>query len=49
MWARPAVKKGADVPEKYKLKEMMKDQKAMEEHAAQVSRDYPDLKEIVGR
>lgn len=37
MWARPAVKKGADVPEPYKVKELMSDKKAMEEKAAEVS------------
>ena len=38
MWARPAVKKGADVPEPYKVKELMSDKKAMQEKAAEVSR-----------
>lgn len=37
MWARPAVKKGADVPEKYMMKERLKDKAAMEKHAAEVS------------
>lgn len=38
MWARPAVKKGANVPEPYTIKELLKDKKAMEERAAEVSR-----------
>ena len=38
MWARPALKKGADVPDKYGMKELLSDKKAMERHAAQVSR-----------
>ena len=37
MWAREAVKKGADVPEKYTMKERLKDKDAMEKHAAEVS------------
>jgi hypothetical protein len=37
MWARPALKKGANVPEEYKTKELLKDKKAMEEKAAEVS------------
>lgn len=36
MWARPAVKKGADVPDKYTMKERMKDKATMEKHAAEV-------------
>lgn len=37
MWARPALKKGANVPEPYMVKERMKDKEAMEKHAAEVS------------
>lgn len=37
MWARPAVVRGANVPEPYKLKELMKDKKAMEAKAEEVS------------
>lgn len=37
MWARPAVKKGADVPDKYTMKERMKDKETMDKHAAEVS------------
>ena len=37
MWARPAVQKGANVPEPYKMKELLKDKEGMEKHAAQVS------------
>lgn len=33
MWARPALKKGADVPEPFKFKELLKDKAAMEKHA----------------
>jgi glutathione S-transferase len=36
MWARPAVKKGADVPDPYKMKELLADKAAMEKHAAEV-------------
>ena len=35
MWARPAVQKGANVPDPYKLKELLQDKEAMERHAAQ--------------
>ena len=38
MWARPALKKGADVPDKYRMKELLGDKEAMERHAARVSR-----------
>lgn len=38
MWARDAVKKGADVPDKYKMKELLQDKEAMAKHAEQVSR-----------
>lgn len=37
MYARPAVQKGADVPDKYTMKERMKDKETMEKHAAEVS------------
>ena len=37
MWARPAVQKGANVPEPYRMKELLKDKDAMEKHAAKVS------------
>jgi hypothetical protein len=37
MWARPAVQKGANVPEPYKIKELLKDKEAMEKRAAEVS------------
>lgn len=37
MWARPAVKKGANVPEPYKMKELLQDKEAMEKHAAKAS------------
>ena len=37
MWARPAVQKGANVPEPYKMKELLQDKDAMEKHAAKVS------------
>ncbi len=37
MWAREAVQKGANVPEPYKMKELLADKEAMEKHAAQVS------------
>jgi len=30
MWARPAVKKGSDVPEVYKFRELLKDPEALE-------------------
>lgn len=36
MWARPATKKGANVPEPYRMKELLADKAAMEKHAAQV-------------
>ncbi|KAF2484252.1 glutathione S-transferase II [Neohortaea acidophila] len=35
MWARPATKKGANVPEPYRMKELLADKAAMEKHAAQ--------------
>lgn len=35
MWARPAVQKGANVPTKYGMKELLADKEAMERHAAQ--------------
>jgi len=34
MWDRPAVQKGANVPDPYKMKELLADPKKMEEHAA---------------
>lgn len=37
MWSRPAVQRGANVPDPYKIKELLKDKGAMEKHAAQVS------------
>lgn len=37
MWARPAIKKGADVPDKYTMKEKMADKETMEKYAAEVS------------
>lgn len=36
MWAREAVQKGANVPEPYKMKELLADKEGMEKHAAQV-------------
>ena len=36
MWARPAVQKGANVPDPYRMKELLADKEAMEKHAAQV-------------
>lgn len=38
MWARPAVQKGANVPDKYTMKEKMKDKASMEKYAAEVSK-----------
>jgi glutathione S-transferase len=38
MWARPALKKGADVPEPYTMKEILKDKSTMEKKAAEVRR-----------
>ncbi|KAF7187274.1 Glutathione S-transferase-like protein gedE [Pseudocercospora fuligena] len=35
MWARPAVKKGANVPDPYRMKELLADKEAMEKHAAE--------------
>ena len=37
MWARPSLKKGANVPDPYRMKELLQDKEAMEKHAAQVS------------
>ena len=37
MWARPAVQKGANVPDPYKMKELLADKEAMDKHAKQVS------------
>ncbi|GAB7340697.1 hypothetical protein MBLNU457_7085t1 [Dothideomycetes sp. NU457] len=34
MWNRPGVQKGANVPDPYKMKELLADPKKMEEHAA---------------
>ena len=39
MWARPALKKGASVPDPYTMKERLKDKATMEKHAAEVSTD----------
>ena len=36
MWARPAVQRGANVPDPYKMKELLADKEAMEKHAAKV-------------
>lgn len=35
MWARPAVQKGANVPDPYRMKELLADKEATEKHAAQ--------------
>jgi len=35
MWARPAVKKGANIPDPYKMKELLSDKERMERHANQ--------------
>ncbi|EMD00376.1 hypothetical protein BAUCODRAFT_28726 [Baudoinia panamericana UAMH 10762] len=35
MWSRPAVQKGANVPDPYKMKELLQDKERMEKHAAQ--------------
>ncbi|KAK3670239.1 Glutathione S-transferase 2 [Recurvomyces mirabilis] len=35
MWGRPAVQKGANVPDPYKMKELLADKEKMEKHAAQ--------------
>lgn len=35
MWARPALKKGANVPDPYKLKELLQDKEKMERYAAE--------------
>lgn len=35
MWARPGVQKGANVPDPYRMKELLADKEAMERHAAQ--------------
>ncbi|KAI7714719.1 hypothetical protein D0864_03374 [Hortaea werneckii] len=35
MWARPALKKGANVPDPYKLKELLQDKEKMEKYAAE--------------
>ena len=39
MWDRPAVQKGANVPDPYKMKELLGDKEKMEKHAAQ-SREW---------
>ncbi|KAK6435921.1 Glutathione S-transferase 2 [Oleoguttula sp. CCFEE 5521] len=39
MWARPAVQKGANVPDPYRMKELLADKAKMEEHAAK-SREW---------
>lgn len=33
MWARPALQKGANVPSRYGMKELLADKEAMERHA----------------
>ncbi|CAK4031508.1 Disulfide-bond oxidoreductase [Lecanosticta acicola] len=35
MWARPALQKGANVPDPYKMKELLSNKEAMEKHAAE--------------
>ena len=47
MWARPAVQKGANVPDPYRMKELLADKQKMEQHAAK-SRQWiqGDMKEI---
>ncbi|TKA80971.1 hypothetical protein B0A55_02379 [Friedmanniomyces simplex] len=35
MWDRPAVQKGANIPDPYKMKELLADKEKMEKHAAQ--------------
>lgn len=35
MWARPALKEGADVPQPYKMKELLADKEEVERHAKQ--------------
>lgn len=35
VWALPAVQRGANVPDPYKMKELLADKEAMERHAAQ--------------
>lgn len=42
MWARPAVQKGANVPEPYKMKELLADKEAMEKHAEKVRNQRPN-------
>jgi hypothetical protein len=37
MWARDALKKGANVPEPYGMKELLANKEEMEKHAAKVS------------
>ncbi|KAK5707973.1 Glutathione S-transferase 2 [Elasticomyces elasticus] len=39
MWDRPAVQKGANIPDPYKMKELLADKEKMERHAAQ-SREW---------
>jgi glutathione S-transferase len=39
MWSRPAVQKGANVPDPYKMKELLADKEAIERHAAK-SREW---------
>ena len=50
MWARPAVKKGANVPDPYRMKEMLADKEEMEKHASAVglTSNQMDLKEDCG-
>lgn len=39
MWDRPALQKGANVPDPYRMKELLADKEAMEKHAAK-SREW---------
>jgi len=41
IWSRPSVQKGANVPEPYKMKELLADPAAMEKHAAKVRCELP--------
>lgn len=49
MWARPAVQKGANVPDPYRMKELLADKEAMEKHAAQVCNKKPTRGELAAR
>lgn len=35
MWARPALQKGANIPDPYRMKELLADKEKMERHAAE--------------